>query len=391
MDQVDWDFIKAQLPAGWRERAVELGLVRPQPPQLRAKVTDIEQVLRPLLLRIGLETSLVTATAATVMAKAIATERGDATAAAAQLVELSAPALHYWERKLPAYLSELIAGMIGASETFSPARWHGYELVVVDGTTVTRPGATGTTARVLYALRLADMCLLGQHETDEHGSESMRSFDVHPGQLWIGDRFYANPYDVAWVVDAGADVLVRYKFSALPVYNLQGEPFDVMRHVRRLRAPNQTGEWPVEVHPKDHTPVRGRLCAVRLPKEKADEARARLRREEGAAVTVRALEAAGWLILFTSGPAERMTIREALNLYRLRWQAELEIKRDKSLGGLDKLPNFRPDTIATWLLGKLLIQQIARRIASPGVAFPPSAAGASAFLSPPKRDRREAA
>ena len=29
----------------------------------------------------------------------------------------------------------------------------GYEIVLADGTTVTRPGAKGTTARVLYAMR----------------------------------------------------------------------------------------------------------------------------------------------------------------------------------------------------------------------------------------------
>jgi len=44
--ELDWEFVKAQLPAGWRELAVERGLIHPLPPQLHAKVTDIEQVLR---------------------------------------------------------------------------------------------------------------------------------------------------------------------------------------------------------------------------------------------------------------------------------------------------------------------------------------------------------
>ena len=51
--EFDWELVKAQLPAGWRELAIERGLIRPQPAQLHAKVTDIEQVLRPLLHRIG--------------------------------------------------------------------------------------------------------------------------------------------------------------------------------------------------------------------------------------------------------------------------------------------------------------------------------------------------
>ena len=387
--ELDWEFVKAQLPAGWRELAVELGLIRPQPPQLHTKVTDIEQVLRPLLHRIGLEASLqVAVSTATAVRGVIAAKEGEEAAKAAKLVEISAPALHYWERKLPAYLAELVARMLDPAGLFSPERWSGYEVVIVDGTTETCPGADGTTARVLYALRLSDLTMLGCHATDKHGTESMRIFDVHQDQLLMGDRFYANPYDIAWVHDAGAGVLVRYKFNALPLYNAEGAPFDVMEHVRQLKEPGQMAEWPVYVHPSEHTPIQGRLCAVRLPEEEAEKVRKRLR-DEDSKVSERSLEAAAWLILFTTAPAERLSTAKVIALYRLRWQAELEIRRDKSLGGMDKLPNFRDDTIATWLYGKLLIQQIARRIVSPSVAFPPSAVGV-AFLPASGPGPREA-
>jgi hypothetical protein len=387
---LDWEFIKAQFPAGWRELAVERGLIRPQPPQLHTKVTDIEQVLRPLLHRIGLETSLQTAVSTAAMAKkVIAAQQGEPAVEAATLVELSAPALHYWERKLAGYLAVLLARMLDPERLFSAERWSGYEVVVADGTTETCPGATGTTARVLYALRLSDLTLLGHHATDAHGTESLRIFDIHPGQLWMGDRFYANPYDIAWVVDAGADVLVRYKFKALPLYDAEGASFDVMTHVRPLLEPGQRAEWSVYVHPREHPRLAGRLCAVRLPDEEAEKVRARLRKEEGAKVSAQSLDAASWLLLFTTVPVERLGTAAVLALYRLRWQVELEIRRDKSLGGMDELPNFRDDTIATWLYGKLLIQQIARKVVSPSVAFPPSAADL-AFLPASERDPRDA-
>ena len=44
--------------------------------------------------------------------------------------------------------------------------------MVADGTTVSRPGAKGTTARVLYALHLVDMTVSQQKVTDAHGSEA---------------------------------------------------------------------------------------------------------------------------------------------------------------------------------------------------------------------------
>jgi hypothetical protein len=241
---------------------------------------------------------------------------------------------------------------------------------------------------VLYALRLSDLRVLGCHAVDAHEGESLRVFDVHPGELWIADRGYANPYDVAWVVDAGAAVLIRYKFNALPLYDAEGRPCDVMVLLRRLRKPGAMAEWSLDVRPPNHAPIKGRLCAVRLSNEATKKARERLRREEDD-VSARALEAAAWMIVFTTADPDRMTTGQVLELYRTRWQVELEIRRDKSLGGLDKLPNFRDDTIATWLFGKLLIQQIARKAISPSVAFPPSAVGFDLFAGS-QQNAREA-
>ena len=70
--QIDWEFFRDQLPSGWQARAAELGLIRLQPPQLGAKVTEIEPVLRLILLhRAGLEESLKTTAAEAAAAELI--------------------------------------------------------------------------------------------------------------------------------------------------------------------------------------------------------------------------------------------------------------------------------------------------------------------------------
>jgi hypothetical protein len=389
--ELNWNFIREQLPPGWRELAVEMGLIHSVPPQLHAKINDIEPILRLELHRAGLEASLQTTTAAAAAAKKAAEHKAVGNEPPnGPLVDLAATSLHAWERKLGPYLAELLARMVGANDVFAAMRWSGYEILLADGTVVTRPGAKGTTARVLYALRLSDMTLLKCLVTDEHGSESLRVFEARTGQLWICDRFYSNAANIAWVVDAGGDVLVRYNRGALPLYDAQGHGFDVMTHVRALQSPEAMAEWSVWVHLTKHAPIEGRLCAVRLEEEQAEKARQRLRREYGAKVTAESLEAAAWMMVFTTVGCERLTTQQVLGLYRLRWQVELEIKRDKSIGGLDKLPNFRDDTISTWLYAKLLIQQIARKIVSPAVAFPPSAVG-SAVLPVCAGDPPEAA
>ena len=80
---------------------------------------------------------------------------------------------------------------------------------------------------------------------------------------------------------------------------------------------------------------------------------------------------AEFVVLFTTVPKDRLSGDQILELYGLRWQVELHIKRDKSIAGLDRLPNYRPDTIHTWICAKMLLTQIARAIPTPLVAIPP--------------------
>ena len=368
--EVDWEFFLAQLPSGWRELAVESGLIQPQPPQLNAKVTDIEPVLRLILHRAGLEASLKMTT-------------GEA--AAAELINLSSVALHKWERKLAPYLASLSAQMSDASQHFAPPRWSGYDVFVVDGSTVTRPASKGTTARLHYVLRLATLDFVRSIVTDEHDGETLRLHEqvAAPDQLWVADRVYANPPGIGAIVSKGAAVLVRYNRGALPLYDIQGERFDVLGHVRTVQTAGASDEWRVWVHPPQGAPIRGRLCAVRLPDDKVEEARERLRREYGQHASAEGLEAAAWMMVFTTVPRSRMKVRRVLELYRARWQVELELKRDKSIGGLDMLPNFRDDTITTWLQAKLLLQHVAKKITSQAKAVPPPPPDGTSERSPP--------
>ncbi len=359
-DSAQWKAVEAILPTGWRELAEQQGLIRRNlPAQLGAKVHDIGVVLRLVFYQVATHVGLVTATAAF---------------AAADVVTLSSVALHKWMRKLAPYLAELAKQMIGAGALFSPARWAGYNVLLVDATTVSRPGATGTTARLHTALRLADLRLVQVYVTDDKGGETLRRFDVSPGDLWIGDRGYAGPPGIAMVVAQGGDVLVRYNRGSLPLYGASGRPLDVLAELtKRLHRPLAKREWQAWVHPATGERIRGRLCAVRLPADKAVEARRRLQKEQGADITVETLAMADFVAVFTTAAADRLNTDRVLELYRLRWQVELEYKRDKSITGLDRLPNFRPDTIASWIYAKLLLHQILRKLSGPNGPFPPEA------------------
>jgi hypothetical protein len=214
-------------------------------------------VLRLELQRVGLESSLKITTARSSAARKILEEDGIATTDPSTPVDLAPPSLHAWERKLGPYLATLHAQMANAGEVFAPELWGGYDLMVADGTTVMRPGGQHPTARILYALHVVDMTIPQQKETDEHGSEGLRNFEVKPGQLWICDRLYANPEEVAHVKDGGGEVLVRYNRGALPLFDAKDQLIDVLERVRPVEHPWAMAEWATWVHPKGREPILG--------------------------------------------------------------------------------------------------------------------------------------
>jgi len=359
----DWPMIEAQLPPNWRSLAGEHGIsVAGVPSQLGAKVRDMSIPLRLVMFHVGTNTSLRSTVAM---------------AAAAGLIDISAVALHKWMRKMGAFLAALLAVMIDGGKSFAAQLWAGYEILVADATTVARPGSEGATARVHYVLRLTDLQPISVEVTDDKGGETFRRFAalVRPGQLWIGDRGYTNPPGIAAIASKGADVLVRHNRWSLPLYDTEGELVDVRAKLHRLSKPGRPRQWAAWVHPQDAPRIRGRMCAVRLPPDKAEEVRARLHREHGKShVSDEMLEMAEFVVVFTTVPKERLVLDRVLELYALRWQVELTIKRDKSIAGLDQLPNYRDDTIRSWILAKMLLTQIALRVATPQVQVPPYAA-----------------
>jgi len=355
----DWSMIEAQLPPDWRNLAQQHGLdPTVVPPQLGAKVKDVSVPLRLVLYHVGTNTSLKVTTAM---------------AAAAGLIDMSAVALHKWMRRFAPFLTAVLVALTNAAQRFAAACWAGYDIIIVDASSVARPGSAGTTGRVHYALRLTNLQPVQIDVTDDKGGETFRRFApmAQPGQLWLGDRGYANPPGIAAMTSQGADVMVRYNRGTLPLYDRAGVLLDVRGKLMHLPNPGVPREWAAWVQPQGHPPIRGRLCAVRLPPDKAEEARVRLRREQGSELTAESLAMAEFVVVFTTVPRDRLSTALVLELYCLRWQVELTIKRDKSIAGLDQLPNFRADTIRSWILAKMLLTQIARKIVTPNVAIPP--------------------
>lgn len=376
-NQADWEVIERTLPDGWRALGSEMGLVRKRAPHIGQKIHDVGIALRLVLHYVAKRGSMRMTTTA---------------AAIAGIVSISQPAFFKWMFKIGAYLEALVARMIEPGQ-YTAAKWGRYALVVADATTVERPGAKGTTARIHYALRLSDLSPRCIRITDEKVGETMRNFDPEPGELWIVDRGYSNPGSVVETVRRGADLLVRLNRHALPLYDALGKRVDVLGRLAATRKRGRAQQKDVRIILADGSQVHAQLCWLRLPKPQAAKARARA---AGDGVTDNAeLDAAECLVVVTTAPTSRLSSQQALELYRARWQVELDFKRDKSIGQLDALPTLLPQTIHAWLCAKVLLGLIAKKLASQSVAIPPSGLGdailaISQASSPPSGSRRRA-
>jgi hypothetical protein len=342
----DWRALVAHLPQDYEQLADEHKQLETQ--YGNAKITSADWLLRFILLHTGANLPLR-------QTVALMAEAGGPS--------VSAMRLHMKMRRATPYLQALVERMVGWTASAKPELWAGYSMVLIDATVVCRPGATGTDARIHTKIRAADVAVLDAIVTDVRGGESFKHFTFAPGELAIVDRAYSNPKSVARALEHGADILVRHNRGSLPLWSRDDDAVDMLATLGALRNEEEL-DLPVRCKHGDE-PIAGRLIATRLPKKQAERARKRLVREHGAShVSKESLEIAGYVVLFTTVPRDRMDATRCLEAYRLRWQIELQFKRWKSLCGFDRLPNYRDDTIVAWLYAKLLLGILLDRISS---------------------------
>lgn len=209
-------------------------------------------------------------------------------------------------------------------------------------------GGDGSAANVKLLLRYEfiqgqlEPCQLLPGKKSDPGLAALMAGRLQAGQLQLQDKGF---YDCqAWkaVQAAGAYLVMPWTRSVtvwLPP-DVEGaeRPLPV---ATALAATTQNQmSWPQVLLGKDHRrigPVR--LVAFRLSEVSAARHRAALResaRQQGRLPTKEALELAGWLILITNSPEEKLPSAVLAYLYRLRWQVELIFKQCKDTLRLDQ-------------------------------------------------------
>jgi IS4 transposase len=228
---------------------------------------------------------------------------------------------------------------------------------LVDGTTVQGPGAKGTEWRLHCGMDLKTLTLDWFELTDAREAEALERMPVSRGDVLLADRNYLRPASVRAVADAGGFVLVRLRWTHSRMSGDDGQPVHALNRVRSLFE-NQAGDWPVRLDTGDGQSVAGRIVALKLPgplAEKAVQRAIRRGKKKRRTPDPRSIEAARYVMLFTTVPAEHLPAENALELYRFRWQIEVAFKRLKQLLKAGHLPHKDRQAAAGWIQAKLLL------------------------------------
>jgi len=355
----DWHMITSLLPANWEQLADEHKQLQVQ--YGNAKITNANDLLRLILVH---------------AAAGLPLRQTVALVAASGGPNVSPMRLHKKMVRATGYLQALVAGMVKMPCDMSPEKWSGYDISLVDATAISRPGSVNGDARIHTRIHLANLAYAEAHATGLECGETFCNFNPKPGELVVGDRGYCQARGVAHIVDAGADVLVRFNRTSMPLTIADGKtPLELLPILRSLSSDRVHERFVFAQHKTGRDTIRlisGRLCMIRLPHAQAEKARKRAREEQGANVSQDTLEAAAYVVLFTTVPVNRLSAAMCIELYRLRWQIELLFKRWKSICDFDRMPNHRPDTILSWLYAKILAALLLERLASTkSEIFPP--------------------
>jgi len=126
--------------------------------------------------------------------------------------------------------------------------------------------------------------------------------------------------------------------------------------LRRLKSKG-TEQWEGELQVSKSSPLLMRVLVQRCPPKEAARRRRKLRermKRKGKTPGWRQLELCDWWVLATNVEAQKLSLSEASELYRARWQIELVFKRWKSLGHVEVPSDLSAIRAECELYGRLL-------------------------------------
>lgn len=353
----DWQLLTELFPSGWKELARTTNAVV----RLRG-FTDVEQILRTILLHVGRGWGL--------KETAVHARMGG-------IARVSSVTLMNRLRDAELWLRQLCEQLFQENGVCLQPAVKGRPVRVVDATTVKEPGKTGSQWRVHYSLRLPSLECDFFELTPVRGKnngEKLGRFRVQPGELIFADAGYSHPPGIASIVAQRADVCVRWNPTSMPLLSEDGTiAFPVLEALKGLQRAGKIAEWPVRLLYDTHS-IAGRVCALRKSRTAIRKAQRKITRRiqqkksSGGRETRRY---ACYVMVFTTLPREVANGETVLECYRLRWQIELAFKRLKSIMQFGHVPKQSDQSGRAWLYAKLFVALLAEKLTRVGSTISP--------------------
>lgn len=263
------------------------------------------------------------------------------------------------------WVKSLLAGVFGLESVVNSGQLR---FIVIDGSTVQEPGAKETTYRLHVAVDLVALSLYQVEVTTDKEGENLDHYVLGEGDVVLIDRGYNQPKTLVPFIDRGGDVVLRYNAHSMNLYEFDDEDHRTkVDWESRLQSLNgQPGCIPVELC-YEKKRIKVWLHAIPLPPEAAEKARRNAKaraRKKGKTAQAKTLYLSEWVLILSSLPPEILETETIAQLYRVRWQVELVIKRMKSLLSVDQLRAKKESPLAElYLYGKLLYAAVTEKIA----------------------------
>lgn len=352
----DWIYLLEFMPAGWEEQAWNLGALK-----RTREFPDADSLLRTMLIHLVDGCSLRETAARAKLGGIVSVNDTSLLRRLNQCGE--------WFRWMAVELMKNWAVPRANVLSMDVCK----KIRLVDATCISEPGSTGTDWRIHYSIDLPDLRCHQLLVSDQRTGETLKNFIAEKDCLYIGDRGYSHRAGIAHIVKGGGHVMVRLNTGTLPLKErLSAEPFDVLKNARSL-APKQIGDWEVYFE-SDGERINGRICAIRKSEVAAEKARQEILRESSKkqkVVKPETLEAADYIIVFTTLDSSKISSEAVLETYRGRWQVEIAFKRLKSLLEVGHVPKKDPEGAKAWIHGKLLCAIMIEKLIESGDSFFP--------------------
>jgi hypothetical protein len=264
----------------------------------------------------------------------------------------------------PQWVESLLGKLLPARVLPERAEGAG-QLVICDGSPSSGPGASGTDSRWHVAYDPVAQQGRDLQGSEVHTGESLTRFTWGPGTVVLGDRNFAKAAALIATRACGTQVVVRMTPQYLPLWTRTGAAFAL---VAALQAGQAHPRQSVALQVRD--PQRGTVLPVwiharPLNEQQCNRARRRAKRQarrRGRTLRAQTLFLSEWGLVLTTLSPQELGAEAILELYRLRWQIELVLKRYKRLLAAARVRAKRGSPLATvYLTGKLLFAVLVER------------------------------